>query len=407
MSKPTILIVEDEEIVAADLGNKLRQLGYDVCGSARRGEDAVALARERDPDLVLMDIRLAGAMDGVEAAEMICHELGLPVIYLTAHLDGPTLQQAKVTEPFGYILKPFETRELEMHIEMALYKHKAERALREAQAKLQAHADDLEKTVARRTAKLQETVTELEHFSYAITHDMRAPLRAMQSFAGLLEQECAGCQRVFSQTYFQRIKMASSRLDQLITDSLNYSKAIRQEFPLEPVDLDELLNGLVETYPNLQPDKADIHLEPNLPTVLGNQAALTQCFSNLLGNAVKFTKPGARPQIRVWTQEPSPLNSHPLGAAKRSEDSSTNIHQHLRIWVEDQGIGIPQDSLQRIFGTFQRAAKGYDGTGIGLAIVHKVVHRMGGEVGVESVEGQGSRFWVDLRRATQAKSEPH
>ncbi|HZL41699.1 MAG TPA: ATP-binding protein [Verrucomicrobiae bacterium] len=397
MSKPTILIVEDEEIVAADLGNKLRQLGYEVCGSARRGEDAVALARERRPDLVLMDIRLAGAMDGVEAAEMICHELGLPVIYLTAHSDGPTLQRAKVTEPFGYILKPFETRELETHIEMALYKHKTERALRAAQVKLQAHADELEKTVARRTAKLQETVTELEHFSYAITHDMRAPLRAMQSFAGLLELECAGCECILSQTYFQRIKIASSRLDQLITDSLNYSNAIRQEFTLEPVDLDELLNGLVDTYPNLQSDKADIHLEANLPTVFGNQAALTQCFSNLLGNAVKFTKPGARPQIRVWAQEPSPLNSHPLA----------NNRQQLRIWVEDQGIGIPQDSHQRIFGMFQRAAKGYDGTGIGLALVHKVIHRMGGEVGVESVEGQGSRFWVDLRRATQARSEPH
>ena len=129
MSKPTILIVEDEAIVAEDLNQKLTRLGYEVRGISAQGEEALALARDRRPDLVLMDIRLEGPMDGVEAAERIRRECALPVIYLTAHSDPRTLERAKVTEPFGYILKPFEEMELEVHIQMALYKHRVEQEL--------------------------------------------------------------------------------------------------------------------------------------------------------------------------------------------------------------------------------------------------------------------------------------
>ena len=135
MPDASILIVEDEVIVAADLANKLGRLGYTVCGSTARGEDALALDARPRPDLVLMDIRLAGEMDGVEAAEHIRRECDVPVIYLTAHADHATLDRAKRTEPFGYLLKPFEERELETHIEMALYKHQAEEALRLSEEK--------------------------------------------------------------------------------------------------------------------------------------------------------------------------------------------------------------------------------------------------------------------------------
>ncbi len=128
---PSILIVEDETIVAADLANKLRRLGYAVADEVARGEDAVALARRQPPDLVLMDIRLAGAMDGVAAAEEIRRECDRPVVFLTAHSDAATLERAKLAEPFGYIVKPFEERELQTTIEMALYKHQTERHVRE------------------------------------------------------------------------------------------------------------------------------------------------------------------------------------------------------------------------------------------------------------------------------------
>jgi CheY-like chemotaxis protein len=119
MNKTTILIVEDEAIVAADLAAKLRQLGYEVAGIVSKGEEAVVLADSLRPDLVLMDIQLEGHTDGIEAAEAISSQLDLPIIYLTAHSDAATLARAKLSGPFGFILKPFEERELATNIEIS------------------------------------------------------------------------------------------------------------------------------------------------------------------------------------------------------------------------------------------------------------------------------------------------
>jgi len=134
MPAAKILVVEDENIVARDICARLEQFGYDVAPPVASGEDAIARARERRPDLVLMDIMLRGSMDGIEAAREIREQLNVPVVYLTAYVDDKNLQRAKVTEPFGYLLKPFEERELHITIEMALYKHSMEQQLRESNA---------------------------------------------------------------------------------------------------------------------------------------------------------------------------------------------------------------------------------------------------------------------------------
>jgi PAS domain S-box-containing protein len=251
----------------------------------------------------------------------------------------------------------------------------AETKLREAQAELQAHAGKLEETVARRTANLQETIAELQHISYALIHDMRAPLRAMIGFAEVITEECqkAGAPRILE--FCQRIQTAARRLDVLIQDALNYSSAVLDDWPVHAIDPRRLLTELIDSYPDLQTWKGEIRIENPLPRVMGNEAALTQCFSSLLRNAVKFVEPGTAPKVLVW--------------AEKTGD-------RIRIWVEDKGIGIPVFAQKRIFDMFQRATHEYDGTGVGLAIVRKVAQRMGGSVGVESDEGKGSRFWVEL-----------
>jgi PAS domain S-box-containing protein len=247
-----------------------------------------------------------------------------------------------------------------------------------AQLVLERSKEELERLVGERTTKLKEMVEELEHVSYAITHDMRAPLRAMSAFASLVSERTVSWKDQETSDYCRRIQVAASRLDKLIQDALHYTKAVLREMPPEPVDLSKLVPSLIETYPNLQPDKADIHIEGQLPVVLGNDALLTQCFSNLLGNAVKFVASGTRPHVRV-----------------HSETNGTMT----RIWVQDNGIGIPQHSRERLFKMFQRLTNDHEGTGIGLAIVRKSVERMGGKVGSESEAGKGSQFWMELRLA--------
>lgn len=126
MSKARILIVEDEVFTADQEEKRLLELGYEVAGKADSGERAIQLARETRPDVVLMDIKLRGNMDGIDAADEIKIKLNIPVIYVTAYADDDLLQRARVTEPFGYILKPFGDKELKSNIEMALYKRKVE-----------------------------------------------------------------------------------------------------------------------------------------------------------------------------------------------------------------------------------------------------------------------------------------
>ena len=124
MSKINILVVEDESIVSKDIQNSLKKLGYNVIGAVATGEQAIAIAEEGSPDIILMDIMLKGEMGGIEAATRIKEDFNIPIIYLTAYADESTLNKAKITEPYAYILKPFKEIDLHTSIEMALFKHK-------------------------------------------------------------------------------------------------------------------------------------------------------------------------------------------------------------------------------------------------------------------------------------------
>jgi PAS domain S-box-containing protein len=273
--------------------------------------------------------------------------------------------------------------------------------------------EDLERLVEERTAKLREAIGELEHMSYSMIHDMRAPLRAMISFATLLQMECAACLPPQGLDYFRRIREAADRLDRLVTDALNYNKVLRQEFTTTSVEIGRLLRGMIETYPNLQPAAADIDIQFNELVLLGNESLLTQCFGNLLDNAVKFVAPGVKPRIRVWAesvQSPkSKVQSQPTGHATRNTSPVlplSTLNHMVRVWIKDNGIGIPKEAHQRIFAMFQRmhGESEYPGTGIGLAIVRKAVERMGGRVGLESEPGKGCAFWIELPKAGEAEN---
>lgn len=136
MEKKQILVVEDEIIIAEGIQRKLEKMGYAVPAIVSSGEDAIKRIKENNPDLVLMDIVIQGNMDGIETALHIHSLFDIPVVYLTAYADEKTLQRAKITEPFGYLIKPFKERELQITIEIALYKHEMEKKLKESERKL-------------------------------------------------------------------------------------------------------------------------------------------------------------------------------------------------------------------------------------------------------------------------------
>lgn len=253
----------------------------------------------------------------------------------------------------------------------------SEAALKDSQAQLAEHAQRLEERVQERTARLQETISELESFSYSISHDMRAPLRAMQSFAQILAEDCGDRIGPEGKDYIRRIIGASDRMDRLIQDVLTYSRTTRQEIDLGTVDIGTLLDGILESYPQFQPPQARIAIRRPLDHVIGNAAALTQCLANLVGNAIKFVAPGVTPHVEIWTEVQG---------------------DRVRLFVRDNGIGIEPEAHEKIFHIFYQLDRSYEGTGIGLAVVRKAAERMGGRIGVVSQPGQGSTFHLDLAR---------
>lgn len=254
----------------------------------------------------------------------------------------------------------------------------AEAALAQAQHELQEHANRLEETVAERTATLRETIAELEALSYSISHDMRAPLRAMQGFSQAVLEDCRSRMDLEGVFYLERISKAAQRLDSLIQDILLFTKVSREKLELKPVFLEPLIRETIRTY---HPDQEScVTIQGSMPVVLGHEAFLSQILSNLLTNALKFVKKGRVPCVTVRAEEQGDF---------------------VKIVVEDEGIGIAPEHLDRIFQVFGRvhSEAEYPGTGIGLAIVKRAVQRLGGEAGVDSEPGRGSRFWFTLRRA--------
>lgn len=252
----------------------------------------------------------------------------------------------------------------------------AEESLVNSRAVLEKHASELEKRVEERTLKLQETINELSSFSYSISHDLRAPLRAMQSFADILAEECGERLTSDGREYLRRIAAAANRMDRLIQDVLVYSRVARTEMPLERIELGTLIAGIIESYPQFLNEKDGITASLPLAAVRGNPTALTQCLSNLLGNAIKFGAANRKPQIRIWTERIEP--------------------GWVRLNVSDNGIGIAPEDHAKIFGIFYQIDPHGEGTGIGLAIARKAVERMGGKLSLTSALAEGSVFHVDL-----------
>ena len=257
-----------------------------------------------------------------------------------------------------------------------------------AEAEVRVYSATLEQRVADRTAALRAQNDQMAEFSYTISHDLRAPVRAIRGFADALLEESDERLGPAEREYTARIREAATRMDNLIQELLAYSRLGNVELAHEPVSLSRAAGEAIR---QLSSDLSssggsmDNRLTEDLPRVLAHQPTLVQVIANLLGNAVKFVAPGRRPVVTL-----------------RAERNGGSV----RLWVEDNGVGIAPEHHERIFRVFERlhAADG-EGHGIGLAMVKRAVERMGGAVGVESAPGSGSRFWIELATAAQATAE--
>lgn len=259
----------------------------------------------------------------------------------------------------------------------------------EMHRELQEHASRLEARVEERTAQIQETNAALEAFAAAVSHDLRAPLRAIQGFADALLNDCADGLGDAGRDYATRISSAADRLDTQIRELLVYSRLSKGDLRLKTVALDRVVREvLTHLEAEVKGANAEIVVEGRLPEVHGEAQVLAQVLGNLVSNAIKFVAPGVRPQVHI---------------------SADDAGGWVRVDVRDNGIGIAPEHQEKIFGIYERlhGIEAYPGTGLGLAIVRRGVERLGGRLGVSSAPDAGSTFWfVVPRPETAALSKP-
>lgn len=252
-------------------------------------------------------------------------------------------------------------------------------ALGEARAALERHAANLEESIAERTRDLRAINEQLEAFVYSIAHDLRNPLRSMIGYSQLLMDDHAGELQDSAQHLLKRIQGSAEFMDKLLLDLLAFGRTARAEIELAPVEVRQAWEAaLFQNAAQIEHTNAQIETAQHLPLVFAHEATLGQTLANLLSNALKFVAPDKRPHIRLWWEESG---------------------EYARLWVQDNGLGIPANQHERVFRVFERLhGSRYQGTGIGLSIVRKGIEKMGGRIGLDSAPGQGTAFWIELRK---------
>lgn len=370
--KEKVLVVEDETIIAFDIKTCLEKSGYTVLGIAAYGEQAIKYVEQLQPDIVLMDVMLKGEMNGIEAAEKIVTNFHIPVVYLTAYSDESTIKKAKITQPFGYIIKPFEETQLTTTIEIALNKHQTELSMREA-------------------LNQEKQMREIKsRFVSMVSHEFRNPLSTIFASSELLNNSNNQLNESKKEEYIQYIQNAVKHLDQLLNNVLLIGKSELGKIKLnpEPIDLENFCQELVREIQLTAGHKHEIIFKTQ-DTSTNNCLSVTtktrqpcldikllrHILTNLLANAIKYSPQGGIIRFDVYC-----------------------LQTEAVFRIQDQGIGIPEEDQENLFSSFHRASNvgKIPGNGLGLSIVKEYVELHGGEITVASKVGVGTTFIVSL-----------
>jgi signal transduction histidine kinase len=417
MSLATVMVVEDERVVAMHLRQQLTRLGYSVPVMATEGRQALQYIRDVRPDVVLMDIHIEGALDGIETAALIPSELHIPVIYLTAYSEESTLERARATKPYGYLLKPFSERELHASIQMVLERRRADNMLRES-------AQQLEALVQARTAALQTANQDLQcqtqerlnaeralhhvqklealgHLTGGIAHDfnnlMQVVIGNLDRLLRLLPQDATSL-RATAQHAFEGATRAATFTQRLL------AFASRQPLHSKPVSVNELITGMVDLLRRSLGETVSIELKlaQEAWIVEADISQLENSILNLAVNARDAMPGGGSLSIETFNEQAT----HPFILNK----DGSPANEYVRIVMRDDGLGMSDEVAARAFEPFFTTKEVGKGTGLGLSQVYGFVKQSRGHVELDSRPGGGTAVQVCLPRsigaiARGAKSE--
>lgn len=383
-----ILIVEDDSVSALLLQRALEKNAHQIVGIADTGEKALDILEENFVDIVMMDINLAGELDGIKTTEIINEKYDIPVVYLSASSDAETLNKVVGTNPSAYVIKPFNIRELNMVIELAIFKDRKEKELQKLN-------NELEEKVKQRTAELYEANKELtkalekereinelkSRIVLNVSHGFKTPLTSILSSAQLLqlysERDHPMKQKITKHAF--KIEHSVRALNNLLTSVLFFGKADENKLEFRPKKIftaafvKELLDTVKAGIDNDVTIKAEIGDLPK--TITSDPELIYQVFENLLSNAVKYSKDGKQVDFKL-----------------KYEDSN------LLAQIGDKGIGIPKSEQNQLFDRFFRAKNVgiVEGSGLGLSIVRKCLDVLDGDITFESEMDKGTTFFVTI-----------
>jgi two-component system sensor histidine kinase/response regulator len=377
-----VLVVDDEPSLLIALCQLLQQAGYEASGvgSATAAVEAYRASRF---DIVLTDLRMP-AIDGISLIRTLLEiDPDAVAILMTGHGTISTAVEALKSGALDYVLKPFKFSTMQPVLE---------RALSVRRLRLQNAA--LARQVAGRTAELEEknrelifANNELEAFTRSVSHDLRSPLRTIRGFSTLLMTDFGSTLPSEAREHVDMISAEVDRMGRLIDDLLRFAHVGRQPLAKEPMDIREIVQAVLGELRHQETGR-DVTVElHDLPQAWGDPPLVRQVFFNLISNAFKFTRKQQQPRIEIG------------GVIQGTE---------CMYFVRDNGAGFDMRDVERLFGLFQRLhpSKQFEGTGVGLTIVQRIVERHGGRVWAEGEPGQGATFRFTLPGAAPSQSGP-
>ncbi|MEE8260542.1 MAG: response regulator [Nitrospinaceae bacterium] len=371
--KSKILIVDDEPGNVLLLEQMMIQEGYGNFHSTSDSTQALGLFTGVQPDLVLLDLNMP-RMDGFEVMEQLKEadpESLVPILVLTALKDEDTKLRALRSGAKDFLSKPFDLTEASLRIKNLL-------EMRLLHQRVRMHNQILEDQVQVRTAELERSAEELTNFAYIASHDLQEPLRKIIAFGDRLVTKFGSVLNDTGQDYIERMQKSAIRMKGLIDDLLHFSRVTLSSTPFQEVNLNGVISEVLsDLEAQIERTKGRVEVD-TLPCIEGENFQIRQLFQNLISNGLKYHIDEVPPVIKIKY----------AGFDKDLEE----------IYIEDNGKGFDEKHLDRIFRPFERlhGHSEYGGTGMGLAICHKIVTHHKGQITAKSQPNQGATFIVKL-----------